>query len=111
MFPSFARDPRDVVECFNDCIKHTTLDRQNPEHALMLFETPLYFISGPMGQTLATISKTFPLTAASLPEAEYGFLVFQRPTLPVIENDIHVNASGLTWGAKRVWPFCWDPPH
>ena len=114
MKPQFARNPTDAMQCFADFLAHTNIDRTNPVHTRVVHEVPIYFISGTMGQTLATISRTFPLNAAMPDDMDCGFLVFERPTLFVSEQDEQFAPSGLHWAPIEnggVTPFWWEPPN
>jgi len=110
MTPQFARNPTDAMQCYAEFLNYTKLDRSDPFVAQTCLDMPVYFISGPMGQTLATISRSFPLTADSLREWDCGFLVFERPTLAVAQDGADYSPSGVIWWSTGAKPFWWDSP-
>src|SRR5438093_11047646 len=110
MKPHFARNPTDAVQCFADFLNHIKLDRNDPVVTQGVLDMPVYFISGPMGQTLATISRTFPLTAESLRGWDCGYLVFERATLSVTQDGTGYSPSGVIWWPTGAKPFWWDAP-
>jgi hypothetical protein len=120
MQPQFARNPTDALQCYADFLDHGHVDRDNPDTAQSVHDMPVYFIATAMGQTLATISCSFPIESDVELTHPEGFLVFERPTLLVNEQNAQWGCSAILWyqsasgtrlSTTIIRPLWWEPPH